>query len=34
MSDLYDTIYADLNLGHLMPSNFLQTDLKNLKYMY
>lgn len=34
MSDLYDTIYADLNLGRAMPSSFGQQDKKNLKYMY
>lgn len=34
MSDLYDTVYADLNLGRPLPSNYNSSDHKNLKYMY
>lgn len=34
MSDLYDTVYADLNLGRPVPMNYSATDHENLKYMY
>ena len=33
MSDLYQTVIADLNLGRKMPEEFTETDLKNLKHM-
>ena len=33
MSDLYQTVIADLNLGRKMPAEFTETDLKNLKHM-
>lgn len=34
MSDLYDTVVSDLNLGRAMPADFKEEDKKNLKYMY
>lgn len=33
MSDLYETVIADLNLGRKMPTAFNELDLKNLRYM-
>ena len=33
ISDLYETVIADLNLGRKMPDSFNEVDLKNLRYM-
>lgn len=34
LSDLYDTVYADLNLGRPLPATYDSDDHKNLKYIY
>lgn len=33
MAELYDTVYADLNLGRELPHDFDEDDLKTLRFL-